>query len=122
MGYQTLDDLYLLSPEEIRKHGGRALLDKMFDGSVVKVLCHVYPEHKWLAWKFIQHVPFGFWDSKENQKAYFHWLGEEVGIQQKEDWYRVSQSQIINLGGSRLLTKYRNSPMILIMSLLQEET
>src|SRR5689334_5049982 len=48
----------------------------IFNNSLFEALKTVYPEYKWLPWKFAQ-VPRGYWQSKENIKNYLDWLAEE---------------------------------------------
>ncbi len=70
------------------------------------MLSTIYPEHKWLPWKFAAAQP-GFWGDKNNQKLFLDWVEKELNIQEKSDWYKVSQKVIFNLKNIILNLKNR---------------
>lgn len=100
--------------------GGKALLEKLFAGSLVKALQFAYPGHEWLPWKFEQSVPVHFWDQKDHQRQFMNWLGNELGFKEMQDWYRVTWKDIQEKGGSGLLDKYRGSPSQLVQTVYPE--
>ena len=51
---------------------------------------NVYPNYKWLPWKFKQ-TSNGFWKEENNIKEYMNWLSEQLNIKTMEDWYKVTQ-------------------------------
>eukprot|EP01126_Amoeba_proteus_P063446 TRINITY_DN8747_c0_g5_i1.p1 TRINITY_DN8747_c0_g5~~TRINITY_DN8747_c0_g5_i1.p1 ORF type:complete len:215 (-),score=55.83 TRINITY_DN8747_c0_g5_i1:512-1156(-) len=77
-----------------------------------RLLMKAFPEHNWLIWKFSP-IPTGFWNNPDNVVKYLNWLEGELGIKEKEDWYRISYDEISKLHGSKLLKKYGGIPKIL---------
>ena len=55
----------------------------------------VYPNYKWLPWKFKQ-TPNGFWKDINNVKEYMNWLSEILDIKTMEDWYKVTLEVKLN--------------------------
>ena len=37
---------------DIERYGGGGLIHKYYGGSIMKALNHIYPEHRWIPWKF----------------------------------------------------------------------
>jgi len=48
-------------------------------------------------------VPVNFWQDRDNRKAYLRWLGEMLGYESLDDWYRVSAKDFSRHRGSGLL-------------------
>jgi len=46
-GFNSMDDWYSVSVEDILDNGGRGLLNGYYSGSPFLALSSVYPEHKW---------------------------------------------------------------------------
>jgi hypothetical protein len=69
--------------------GGRGLLSK-YNNSFSLLLSSVYPEFKWLPWRFTV-APRKFWDDIGNQKEFLNWAGKELGIKDMSDWYIIGQ-------------------------------
>jgi hypothetical protein len=78
------------------------LLNHHFDGSLQRAVTTLYPEHKWIPWKF-NSVPNRFWDDAQNQKAFLEWLSLEKGITSMEDWYKLNTHDFRRAGGGGLL-------------------
>ena len=66
----------------------------LYDNSPSKLISSVYPEHKWLLWKFSR-VPSGFWEKSENQRNFLENLASELQIKNIEDWYNVTYNVTI---------------------------
>jgi hypothetical protein len=60
-----------------------------------------FPEHS--GYKLKQHTS---WKDLATQKQFLVDLGKKLNIQQKEDWYRISTSQVSKNGGSGLMLIY----------------
>jgi len=95
-------------------------LEKRFDGSLVEALQTVYSNHKWTVWRFHQNVPYGFWNTKENQKEFMDWLRMKLGHQAMENLYEISQKEIIDNGGGGLLSKHKGSRLKIAKSVYPE--
>lgn len=105
LGVGELDGWYDVPMEAVHKRGGAIILDRYYSGSLIRALSAMYPNHRWLVWKFAQ-VPRGFWDNLHNQRAFFEWLGEEIGIKKLDDWHNVKVDTVYRHGGAPLLVKY----------------
>ena len=120
MNFKSLDDFYHISQNDIKTHGGQILLDKVYDGSFYHALQSVYPDHKWLAWKFSQKVPQGYWNDINNKREFMNWLGKQLGYQKMDDWYNLHWKDIAKYGGWSLLMKYNGSPSQILQSVYPE--
>lgn len=113
-------DWYQVTREHVSHYGGDAMLQRSYDGSIAKALESIYPDHRWLQWKFVDNMPRGLWDNVQIQNDFVHHLARELKVNRMEDWYQVSQAQICQSGGSGLLLRYQMSPSKMITSLLPE--
>jgi hypothetical protein len=52
LGYKCMDDWYNVTQEDIKKHGGKRLLNGYFKGSPSRALLHIYSEHNWQLERF----------------------------------------------------------------------
>lgn len=64
---------------------------KRYGDSHINLLMQMFPDYKWLPWRF-NNVPINYWRSAENQRKYMDWLGEKLGFNSIEDWYSISQA------------------------------
>lgn len=108
LGYEKMDDWYNVTKEDIHKHGGVGLLNQYYNSSSSKALQAIYPEHNWIPWRF-GYTPHGFWETKDNHRRFFDWLGKQLGYREMDDWYNVTLEDIYNHGGQGLLSDYYNS-------------
>ena len=114
LGFQTAEDWYKLSIMDVPKPVQLRSILSMHDNSPSKLLLNLYPSHKFLDWKFTN-IKMN-WNSKENQINFMDWLGIEMGFKDREDWYKFDRKTISSKGGSNLLSKYKNSPISLVIS------
>ena len=119
-----MNDYYRISPDDVIQYGGRALLEKVYEGSLSAALQSVYPEHKWYPWLFNkQKLMRGFWNDKQHQKQFLDWLGQELKYEHLDDWYNIRLEDITDNGGRSLLSNYYdNSPFKLIKSVYPQHT
>jgi hypothetical protein len=101
------EDLYFITQSDFNELHGSSLL-RMYDSAVHKVLQSVYPEFQFFPWLFT-HTPDSYWDSAENQAAYFNWLAYELNINDPSDWYDVSSHVITSTGAAGLLQRYHGN-------------
>ena len=120
LGYKTPDDWYKINLKDIINNNGCALLH-YYNDSPLQILISVYPEENWLPWKFTL-TSNGYWKDKKNQKIYMDWLGLQLGYKTPEDWYKISQKDIINNNGDGLLHYYNGSPLQILISVYPEKT
>lgn len=95
--YKEMDDWYNVTKEDIHKYGGFGLLYKYYNDSPSKALQSVYPNHKWMLWRFGR-SPRGFRKNLRNtpaeQQNVIDWLNKNLPIRELDDWYRVSITEI----------------------------
>jgi hypothetical protein len=109
-----LNDFHNLTVDAITKLGGMGLLQNVYSNSLLQALQDIYPSHEWYPWKFSQNMKAGYWQSKENQKGFLHWLGKQLGFKNMDDWYNIKAKQIVERGGNGLLDRYGYSPSKLV--------
>ena len=119
LGFNKMEDWYTITTNDISQNGGSTLLHDKFKGSPSLLVSSVYPEHKWLIHQFSQ-VPKGHWDNPTNQRSFMDWLGVKLGFNKMEDWYKITADDTSQNGGSGLLSKFNNSPSLLVSSVYPE--
>ena len=68
--------------------GGKRLL-VLHNGSMFQMLSTLFPEYEWLPWRFGK-TPSNFWNNEQNQRKFIEWAGNELGIKNMSDWYKVT--------------------------------
>lgn len=121
LGLKNLSEFYTVPVSEIRKMGGKGLIDGVYKGSLLKALPFVFPDHEWLPWKLDHNMPRSFWDSVENQRRFMDNLAKELGFTRMDQWYRVTEKMIRSRGGKAILAKYGNSPSRLLQAVYPEK-
>lgn len=119
LGYKNFDDWYNITSLEIQNRGGASLLAKHYGDSPSEMVCSIFEEHEWRRERFIR-VPNGYWDNTQNQRLFMDNLSNEFGYKKKEDWYNVTFQKIQQHGGSTILSKYEESPSLLLQSVYPE--
>ena len=103
--FDSLDDWYPITQRELRSYG-HDIVAKYYSSSLFDALNEIYPEHDWKFWMFRQ-TRRGLWDDQKRVLEYLRWLGNELGFQTYEDWYRVTVSNFReNYGATLVLKKY----------------
>ena len=96
-GVKQLDHWYSVESQFVTY--GKVIL-RAYNNSLFIALKSLYPDHNWIAWLFSS-LPNGYWNHIDNQKAFFDWLGNQLGFRHFEDWYSISTTDIV--------TKYRGN-------------
>ena len=78
--------------------------------TVLKISKFCYPKYNFFFF-FFKKIERGFFNSRTNILKYIHWLGNEVNIKKKKDWYIYGYENISNNGGNALLQKFSHSPL-----------
>ena len=105
LGLGKFEDWYSVSGLDIRKMGGKVLLNRHFEGSLNKALPEVFPEYEWRPWLFDK-ATHGFWEDESNVKKYLEWLSDKLEISTVEAWSQVTAHHIaVGLKGYSLLKK-----------------
>eukprot|EP01114_Cavostelium_apophysatum_P022095 TRINITY_DN7884_c0_g1_i1.p1 TRINITY_DN7884_c0_g1~~TRINITY_DN7884_c0_g1_i1.p1 ORF type:complete len:873 (-),score=176.06 TRINITY_DN7884_c0_g1_i1:3235-5853(-) len=101
----------------LENRGGKLL--EHYHESPGTVVANVFPEHRWLQWKFAA-VAEHFWEDHANQRSYFHLLSEVLNYQEFDDWYSIRASDITSNGGSTLLKLCDGSPSAALRAVFPE--
>jgi len=68
-----------------------------------------------------ERVKPGTWNTIENHIKYAKWLGEMLGYENMDDWYKITKTLICdNYGGGLLVSKYNNSTKLFVMSVFPD--
>ena len=100
---RNFDDWNSLSQQQILTQGGRNVLKYH---SMYEIRCKGFPEGKN---KFIQPKsknPVGYWQNEENIKNFLLKLSKKLNLKDEKDWKLITQKQIKENNGSRLLKFY----------------
>jgi len=110
---------YSVSLADFHSNFGGSLLS-LFNNSPYQLLSQVYPNSKWLPWKF-SITPTQFWKERANQRLYCDWLGEHLGYSSREDWYKLQSTDLnLNYGTSLLFNYYNGSPSDLVQTIYDD--
>tara|TARA_B100001996_G_scaffold27295_1_gene20949 strand:+ start:141 stop:2144 length:2004 start_codon:yes stop_codon:yes gene_type:complete len=119
LGYTTMEDWYELTHKNLVNNYGNGLL-YYYCNSPSKVVIELFPDYKWIPWKF-NTVPNGFWKNRENRKKYMVWLGEILEYKKPEDWYQITAKHFEDNYGVSLLNNSHNSrPKHIVVSVFPE--
>eukprot|EP01126_Amoeba_proteus_P037454 TRINITY_DN3864_c0_g3_i13.p1 TRINITY_DN3864_c0_g3~~TRINITY_DN3864_c0_g3_i13.p1 ORF type:complete len:323 (+),score=49.22 TRINITY_DN3864_c0_g3_i13:722-1690(+) len=82
---------------------GRSLLAKM--GGIYQLLKKVYPDYPWILGKF-RYVLRNSWNEIFVVREFLEYVCSVLGISGDDEWCRVSNRQVVALGGGGLLMKF----------------
>jgi very-short-patch-repair endonuclease len=105
--YESMEDWYKTTNMIVSKNYGCGLISSYYNLSIQNMLKSIYPEYKWIPWKFIS-SPNNFWDKIENQRNYIKWLFKELKYEKIEDWYKITQKDFNNNCGGGLVMSLLN--------------
>lgn len=105
-GFLKPNDWYKAKKATFSKYKGARFLQE-FDGYQDAIMQSI-PDFDWKPWLFRQ-VPHGYWEDWKNRRACVDWLGEELKLKSREDWYRVGGKAVKKVGGSGLLGVFGDS-------------
>lgn len=105
---------------DIVAHGGGGLL-AMYKMSLFGLLTDNFPEKRWKSTDCGKRRPRGFWQSKENQKAFIEETAAKLGIESPYQWADVGVAQLQRLGGGALLNQHGGSLARLLRSVYGRE-
>jgi len=108
LGFQDIEDWYQLENRVLNSNYG-AGMHRRFNGSPLQMLRYFYPENDWMEFRFSA-APKGHWNHHKNLVRYMDWLGDILGFDEIEDWYRIDRDDFVNNHGNAPLTYYGGSP------------
>ena len=100
LGYTKMEDWYNLNSVIINENYGNALLHK-YNGSPSLIVKTIFHNDEWFEWLF-KMSPLNIFDSYENRKKYFIWLGKKLGYYKPEHWYNLT-TKILNKNDGRTI-------------------
>lgn len=99
------EDWKKVDRDSFRREGGSGLLYRY--GSVHDALISLRPlshsEVQWAVHRCRPTVPFAFWKNDDNVREFLEYNAEKLGIEEPQDWLRVSRQDLATIGGSALL-------------------
>ncbi|MCP4661704.1 MAG: hypothetical protein GY856_40400 [bacterium] len=107
LGFQSMEDWYQLTIEDVAYYRGHTLLNK-YNSSLVKIVPHYFPEYDWEIWKF-RRPSEAFWGEPDHCRRYLEWLGKELGFEKSEDWYQLRSTDFTRNHGAGLLNQFNRS-------------
>ncbi|WP_040767800.1 hypothetical protein [Novipirellula maiorica] len=105
LGYAKPDDWYGIQQKHFKQNYGGGLLASHYSDSPQNAVREFMPRRKWHSWLFSR-ATNGYWQKPENRREFMLWLEKQLGIQGKEDWYRVTKNDFTRHGGLGLLNNY----------------
>jgi hypothetical protein len=87
--------------------------------SIISALRTVYPEVDWKPWKFSKALS-NSWDDVNNQRSVCDEAAKQLGIQNPEDWYKVSAAQLLHSPARQLLQHHSHSVIKMLKSAYPE--
>lgn len=94
-----------ITHKDVVDHGGAGLLDR-FSGSLYLLLRDAYDLDAWDAFEQRHQTPKGFWNSEENVRSFLEHVRCCFGVQQLEDWFRISYDQLRATKGGNSFVKH----------------
>lgn len=119
LGYIHREDWYNITQNLIQEYHGSGLL-QLFKNSPILLVRNIFSEFEWFEWKFVQ-TSKNFWTDKNNHIKYAKWLGEVLGFEKQEDWYKITHDSIVNNCGGGLMRCYKDSPVEFLKAVFPEE-
>lgn len=91
LAIKEMEDWYNISLKEVLPFFQNPnQFEQHYSNSLFKFLRSAYPDYNWLPWKFNEKLSKAYWKDLQNQRQYFDWLGQQLGVQKLEDWYLQS--------------------------------
>lgn len=118
LGFEKTEDWYGLNAQHFVDNYGSGLLQEHGKSPLAVLKAH-FPDYEWQEWRFDK-VPNRFWKSRANRLRCLEWMGEQMGIQEPEDWYRVTGQDFIENRCSGVMVPYECSPYIVLKNLKPE--
>ena len=85
-----INDWYKVNKENIRTIKGGDSLLKSYNGSIYNIVVDIFPEKKWIPWKFSREH---FSDPK-TWRLFLDSVAKQLNIKEMKDWYSVKEEVI----------------------------
>jgi hypothetical protein len=88
LGVKELDDWYHVKLSDVTDR--LSFMRNYYKSSLYRALKTLYPQHNWDAARFSKKLPGGYWNDRNAQRAALEKIGNQLGVQQLDDWYTVN--------------------------------
>mmetsp|Transcript_21913 Transcript_21913/g.85865 ORF Transcript_21913/g.85865 Transcript_21913/m.85865 type:complete len:546 (+) Transcript_21913:62-1699(+) len=114
MGLYKPSDWSRVSTEDVQRRGGGALLTyyPSFWAALKDIYGGEFSQEEWAAAECRPAMPRNYWQQEESVRGFVEKARCALGVAAKEDWYRVSYEQLVQLGGGSLLKRMRLADML----------
>jgi hypothetical protein len=109
LGITRPEQWYAVTNQDFKDHKGAAFLSH-YNSTISEAIMAYLPRHAWKPWMFSK-TPKGFWDDRGNRRRYMQWLAARLGIQEPDDWSRVTGADFQRNHGNQFLKLYDGSPL-----------
>jgi len=101
-GIKTAEDWKAVRKVDVIAMGGSGILN-LHNGSLLDTLMDLYPEEQLEAHECRSAMPQGYWSSRANRRAFLDRFADQRGISSPEEWRTVVTSDLVAMGGARVL-------------------
>jgi len=123
--WRDMERWYRVTPQDFYAHGGGGMLRNYFNSSPYQYIKAVFPDYRWLPWKF-NRVPLSVLNDKETIAEALKYVATTLKITEEQDWKRVTEDQLDKLGlrtfvekqGIIIVVFFQHSRWILHVALL----
>jgi hypothetical protein len=113
---QSPEQWYKITHDNLKENFGAGILTH-YNHSMLKLVQEAYPDFHWLPWRFeFSH----FLRKPSNQRIYFDWIAEKLGIEEQSEWYNVSPHVLEHHGARLLLQQYHHNLAQVLQSVYPE--
>ena len=92
----NMDAWYSVTVPALLKRGGRGVLT-FYKDSIYDMLSKIYPNYKWEPWRF-KRAPRKLFSDPNEIKAALNFVEKQLMFSSLEDWYRISNLQLKEIG------------------------
>lgn len=71
-----------------------------------------FPEHNWILGRFL-YPPKNVWQSRDVCRQFMDYLKDKLQLVELDDWYNVTRRQVVNFGGTGIISHFGNLPEVL---------
>ena len=115
---KCMEDWYSVTLNQIKENGGSTIIKQY--GSLFNALKAVYSDKKWDFCK-LNTLPKNFWADPLNHKLFVEHLLQKLNLNDVTKLIEIPLTQLIELGGGKLLQKYQNNLIYALKQLYPEE-
>lgn len=108
LGIESPEGWKRVTSATLVKRGGQGLLQR-YGNSVHRILEEVVYGKRLDPLQCRKRVPNGYWEKKENKRAFLERLAASKGVKKPSDWQKITLDDVRDCGGGGLLQQYNSS-------------